>query len=132
MTQEECIGLLKRYAEYDGMGIPNLAGCKEAMRMAAELLERPSLPSNLDEAAERYAPVLKTYSPTRGIDVDCNLQIRAGFKAGAEWMAEQGNSIECDIEWYDGPFLGITEEQMLDATKDFKVGDKVIVQIREK
>lgn len=54
MTKEECIGLLKRYAEYDGMGIPNLAGCKEAMRMAAELLERPSPPSNLDEAAEKY------------------------------------------------------------------------------
>lgn len=49
MTQEECIALLNRYAEYNGMGIPNLAGCREAMRMAADLLSKPSLPSNLDE-----------------------------------------------------------------------------------
>ena len=55
MTKEECIALLYRYAEYNGMGIPNLAGCKEAMKMAADLLSQPSLPSNLDEAAEEYA-----------------------------------------------------------------------------
>lgn len=51
MTKEECIALLERYAEYDGMGIPNLAGCREAMKMAADLLSQPSLPDNLDEAA---------------------------------------------------------------------------------
>ena len=53
MTIEECIGLLNRYAKYDGMGIPNLAGCREAMKMAADLLSQPPLPSNLDEAALR-------------------------------------------------------------------------------
>lgn len=43
MTREECIALLDRYANYNGMGIPNLAGCKEAMRKAVELLSaKPS------------------------------------------------------------------------------------------
>lgn len=79
MTKEECIGLLKRYAKYDGMGIPNLAGCKDAMRMAAELLERPSIPSNLDEAAEEYALDVKA-KPFSGL-------VKNAFKAGAEWMA---------------------------------------------
>lgn len=48
MTKEECVALLCRYAEYDGMGIPNLAGCREAMKMAADLLSQPSLPDNLE------------------------------------------------------------------------------------
>ena len=87
MTKEQCIGLLKRYAEYDGMGIPNLAGCKDAMRMAAELLERPSLPSNMDEAAEEYA----------GVNYDCETETDAfyhhieteAFKAGSDFGAKK-------------------------------------------
>lgn len=62
MTREECIALLERYAEYDGMGIPNLAGCREAMKMAADLLSQPSLPSNLDEAAQgEITPIMAEY-----------------------------------------------------------------------
>ena len=84
MTREECIALLIRYAEYDGMGIPNLAGCKEAMRKAAELISQPqpSLPSNLDEAAEQYALDVKA-KPFGNL-------VKEAFKAGAEWMAGQG------------------------------------------
>ena len=39
MTREEAVALLERYSNYDGMGIPNLAGCKEAMKVAAEALK---------------------------------------------------------------------------------------------
>ena len=31
--------MLERYSNYDGMGIPNLAGCKEAMRVAVDALK---------------------------------------------------------------------------------------------
>ena len=88
MTKEECIGLLKRYAKYDGMGIPNLAGCKDAMRMAAELLEGPSLPSNLDEAANNYSRDIRLGYP-RVMD-ETDKYIYNAFKAGAEWMARPG------------------------------------------
>ena len=39
MTREEAVALLERYSNYDGMGIPNLAGCKEAMRVAVDALK---------------------------------------------------------------------------------------------
>ena len=63
MTKEECIALLNRYAEYNGMGIPNLAGCREAMRTAVELLQRPSLPPNLDGGRENC----DTTAPINGV-----------------------------------------------------------------
>ncbi len=90
MTKEECIALLKRFAEYNGMGIPNLAGCREAMRTAAELLSRPSLSSNLGEAAEEWCKRnnkgialcadKKSHYLVDGIDA---------FKACAEWIHGQ-------------------------------------------
>ena len=83
MTREECVALLYRYAEYDGMGIPNLAGCREAMKMAADLLSQPSLPSNLDEAAEKYAEDTWLAGENWGDAA------RRTFKAGAEWMVNR-------------------------------------------
>lgn len=51
MTREEAVALLERYSNYDGMGIPNLAGCKEAMKVAVESLKEafPELRENEDE-----------------------------------------------------------------------------------
>ena len=36
---KEAVALLERYSNYDGMGIPNLVGCKEAMRVAVNALK---------------------------------------------------------------------------------------------
>ena len=95
MTKEECIALLYRYAEYNGMGIPNLAGCKEAMKMAADLLSQPSLPSNLDEAAEKYSDDHSFHF------CDYDVTPYDAFKAGAEWMAGQFQKIEGElVDWY--------------------------------
>ena len=51
MTREEAVALLERYSNYDGMGIPNLAGCKEAMKVAVDLLKKayPELRESNDE-----------------------------------------------------------------------------------
>lgn len=86
MTIEECVALLYRYAEYDGIGIPNLAGCKDAMKMAADLLSQPSLPSNLDEAAEEY---LKHHKLETASITKLSMYRSLAFKAGAKWMAGQ-------------------------------------------
>lgn len=90
MTKEECVALLYRYAEYDGVGIPNLAGCREAMKMAADMLSQPSLPSNLDEAAIIYinTPRIKSDKDKVFNEISRNHEYLA-FKAGAEWMAGQ-------------------------------------------
>ena len=91
MTKEECIALLKRYAEYNGMGIHNLAECREAMRTAAELLAQPSLPSNLDEAAQQDA--IRTYAMPEDGNIDKVFKVQEartfheiGFKACAKWI----------------------------------------------
>lgn len=135
MTKEECIGLLKRYAEYNGMGIPNLVGCREAMRMAAELLERPSLPPDLDEAASAWTHNHPYSYPTEI------------FKGGVEYMAGQGVTVECGVRVYptlDGeshPWVSLYKNGInVDSLKDipgleslgFEDGDKAIVQIRKK
>lgn len=51
------------------------------------------------------------------------------FKAGAEWMAEQGASFNTEVGWIDGPTVLDWPDDILDS---FEMGDKVIVQIRKK
>jgi len=72
----------------------------EAIDMAIAALSKPSLPSNLDEAANEY---LKQYNESEfgngGDDWDDDILIT--FKAGAEWMAGQFQKIDCDlVDWY--------------------------------
>ena len=94
MTKEECIALLKRYAEYNGMGIQNLAECREAMRTAAEILSLPSLPSDLGMAAQRDA--IRTYPMPEDGNIDKIFDVlrarifhEIGFGAGAKWTHGQ-------------------------------------------
>ena len=51
MKREEAVALLERYSNYDGIGIPNLAGCKEAMKVAVDALKEafPELAESEDE-----------------------------------------------------------------------------------
>lgn len=143
MTKEKCIALLNCYAEYNGIDIPNPAECREAMRMAAELLSHPSLPSNLDEAAEKagleYAPEEEGEAVDSSGQVydtdDVNWPLRCGFltgfKAGAAWMAGQGETKEAVIGMATYEIFIKVSEQTLDEL-DLRPGDKVVVQIRKK
>ena len=76
MTKEEAIKVIRHMAYISGHVIENGV---EAYEYIEELLSKPSLPSNLDEAAEEYA--YKTQWD-HGVRFDA-------FKAGAEWMAGQ-------------------------------------------
>ena len=124
MTREECVALLYRYAEYDGIGIPNLAGCKDAMKMAADLLSQPSLPSELDEAEFEYAQSLDEIPANQ----EEEKMIYDAFKAGAEWMAEQGETV-------DGEIISTSDygwETIRIPKKLHRVGTKVTIQIKKK
>ena len=101
----------------------------EAVHLSIEALSRPPLPSNLDEASEEFATT--SFKDGRHI-IDADRMF--GFKAGAEWMAGQGGTIECAIDWYDGPIPDCSEEQLFSAIEkaELEVGDKVIIQIRKK
>ena len=89
----------------------------------------PSLPSNLDEAAGKYAnrgfsSNADPYEETIAYRAD-----KDAFKAGAEWMAGQGASYNTEVGWIDGPTVLDWPDDILDG---FEMGDKVIVQIRKK
>lgn len=86
------------------------------------MLNEPLLPSNLDEAAEEYSNNLDYYHYT-GDDP------AVAFKAGAEWMAGQGETQKHLVinSTAGSPLLWPSC-----YTNDFKVGDEVIVQIRKK
>lgn len=86
----------------------------------------PKLPNNLDETANEFA------------NQDCVTFIsrKKGFKAGAEWMAEQGETIEFVAQYEFG--VSDTSTSTKRCTLTFPLpaniveGDKVIVQIRRK
>lgn len=129
MTKEEAIENIKLIRF--NAAITNANSFKEALDMAIEALsQRPSLPSELDEAALKE---LQVYLPQgNGPDGICYFiapQMLAMYKAGAELMAGQGVSV-------DGLFgiRGIESNNIVDAMLGggLKMGDKVIVQIRKK
>ena len=55
MTRKEAVALLERYSNYDGMGMPNLAGCKEAIKVAVDALKEalPELAESEDEKTRK-------------------------------------------------------------------------------
>ena len=97
--------------------------CENIQELIAPLQqEQPSLPSDLDEAAEEYSrkKAVKYYGNTF-----------YAFKAGAEWMAGQGETHETEI------VSRINARGLLPAVtclvdNSYKEGDKVVVQIRKK
>lgn len=131
MTREECIALLERYAEYDGMGIPNLAVCREAMKMAADLLSQPPLPSNLDEEAKKIVIQLHPcmeYSSVMGDRLTMGELIEL-VKAGAEWMAGQFQKIEGElVDWYETNGVdychGISTNESFEVPEGFYIRKK--------
>lgn len=103
---------------------------------------QPSLPSNLDEAANKYANnpfnygefvevVYEFGDPVETI-VDDKPFVMDAFKAGAEWMAGQGVSYETSVEDYgDGATVRRPTEIEIDRC-GAALCDEVIVQIRKK
>ena len=95
-------------------------------------IQQPSLPDNLDEAAREI--VIKMHPCLK----DCTIlgdrltrgQLMALVKAGAEWMAGQGETIEGEVVKDINNNLAITAKGF--SGKEAVFGDKVIVQIRKK
>ena len=95
MTKEEAYSRLKENLasiefEHPGIG--------EAVKVALDALSRPSLPSNLDDAAEEY---VKDYGYTEDDYKRERIIAEEHFKAGAEWMAGKYEKIEGElVDWY--------------------------------
>lgn len=92
------------------------------------------LPDNVGEAAEEYVQTLCDKADDN-LRIDTTLQ--SAFKAGAEWMAGQGETVEGDVDgnWRnqeDVPYEIYVTSDCLPQDTEFKFGDKVVVQIRKK
>ena len=86
------------------------------------LLSQPSLPSDLDEAAEK-ATEKYVYNDGGPFPHTTGVSFLNGFKAGAEWMARQGVSLSHLIAWYiqsvDAHEPVWTEEHLEELVKDY-------------
>ena len=69
----------------------------EAMTMGAKALSIPSLPSNLDEVAEKSAKAWRRNEDGSESKELFPQPFVRGFKAGAEWMAGQFHKIDGDL-----------------------------------
>lgn len=149
MTEEEleiakaacCVGTI--WDEYEGKeNFDYMVGLR--VKHLIELVQnyhQPSLPSNLDEAAEEIAKSEIPVEAGEALDLngdcyetdDINWPERCGFirgfKAGAEWLAGQGETRD-DIT-VTGDFDGKAHIFPIPSSK-FNPGDKVVVQIRKK
>ena len=126
MTKEEAIKVFHSYAIWDLMD--NFT-TDELQEMINAIVSTPSLPSNLDEAAEKNFETMEVLEH-ENIFEETHNRI---FKAGAEWMAEQGETREVEVKEDAGGYPYITKIELYDYDKDeplFKPG-KVIVQIRK-
>ncbi len=129
MTKEEAIENIKLIRF--NAAITNANSFKEALDMAIEALsQQPSLPSDLDEAAEEWCKRnnkgialcadKKSHYLVDGIDA---------FKACAEWMAGQGVSMLGRVGIYGVDVESITKEL---REAGFNLGEEIILQIRKK
>lgn len=97
--------------------------------LATYKLSQSSLPSNIDEAAEEYAWQKEgPLAEEERLSTCFNPRIEA-FKAGAEWMAGQGETIFDTID-VDGQGQRWLSDNLL--LGDYDSGEEVIVQIRKK
>jgi len=127
MTRDKAILVLNSLSTWLGYERPITEEIVEAIKT----ISKHYLPSNLDEAAEdmlddaAYDWVMGNFgNPKESLfDFDCKC-----FKAGAEWMAGQG-------EVFDG-FISIKGKRSLivieGSSQNSKYGDNIIVQIRKK
>ena len=82
--------------------------------------EQPSLPSNIDEAAEKYSENILANNE------DLQDAIEDAFKEGAKWMARQGVTLNLSIDELSCGAYNSCVEQGLTSEDD------VIIQIRKK
>ena len=115
-------------------------GLDEVLTFLDTLPEQP-VSEGLDEAAEKH--ISNVFDAVGHPGWDWEMQdVLDAFKAGAKWMAEQGESHE-GVVTDDGMFIKFNDDKWvemiaLDPTLELKPpfklkdGDKVIVQIRRK
>ena len=121
----------KAFPDNEELRVAYMLGFNEGYDRATD---QPSLPSNLDEAAEKVEAYYDV-GEEHGYLYCHTGDIKDAFKAGAEWMAGQGVSSDSEACKLAGrAWVAPKNEKqfMQDVYDNFAAGDKVIVQIRKK
>ena len=95
--------------------LKEIRSCIESLQQ-----EHPSLPSNIDEAAEKYSENILANNE------DLQDAIEDAFKEGAKWMARQGVTLNLSIDELSCGAYNSCVEQGLTSEDD------VIIQVRKK
>lgn len=120
MTRVEAIDYLDNYRKMYADLAP-----EKFLEALDILLSEYELPKNMDEAMDKNFETMEVLEH-ENIFEETHHNI---FKAGAEWLAEQGTSFDTKVGWIDGPTILDWPDDILDK---FEMGDEVIVQIRKK
>lgn len=126
MTNEESIKVLEQIRQWTDYP-------KEALTIAIEALSKPSLPSNLDEAAEEYRDTEvctgSDYIDDDGDSLYRSFALKEAFKAGAELMAGQFQKIDGSlVDWYETNGVeycyGISTNESFEVPEGFYIRKK--------
>ena len=112
LCSESCISESDDYYEYAKSEIIDIITSLQQ--------EHPSLPSDIDEAAEEYSENILANNE------DLQDAIEDAFKEGAKWMARQGVTLNLSIDELSCGAYNSCVEQGLTSEDD------VIIQIRKK
>ena len=96
--------------------------------LATYNLSQPSLTSNLDDAAEKTSQ--SAYSEPTADGFAKRSFFKRGFKAGAEWMAGQGQTFGAHVD--NGCAIASGVELPVVLWDTYEDGDVLKVQIRKK
>ena len=126
MTREEAYAQYEHeVALFEQWGQKNITTFDEWLEIKGITIDKQPLPSDVDEAAEKYG--MWRYAEEEPLAI-------RNFKAGAEWMAEQGVVADFEVNKLAvRAWLTAADEDKFqkDIYDNFEAGDKVIVQIRK-
>ena len=132
MTQEEISKVLELALEYYKLEIFGTG--KESQPPTQERIDyiydhmQSYLPANLDDAEFEYVQSLDDIP----VNQEEDKMIYDAFKAGAKWMAGQGETVTGIITKVGDKLDVETTEYLIPEESEFERGDRVIVQIRKK
>ena len=126
MTKEEALKILRK----DSLSnLVDYYSSEELQDAIDTIVSQPSLPSDLDVAAEKAYKEYDVKTAVKPKEHPVGFLFFDGFKAGAEWMAGHGVSMLGKVGIYGVDVESITKEL---RESGFNLGEEIILQIRKK
>ena len=131
LTHKELSQIARNFYE---LGCRHAAVLYDDIEKERQRRQEAEQPQGLDGAAEEAINKAYPGDAYYYVGRPARRLFKEGFKAGAKWMAEQGETLEVEVRSDCGGYPYIPAIELYDYDKDAptaKAGDKVIVQIRK-